>query len=388
MSIATELSRIQTDRNTIRNKLIELGLAKITDNLDALAAAIEGIVKQGAVAIEVKEGETYTIPAGYHSGTGTVAGVAGGGNYTLQQKSVTPTKAKQSVVSDEGYYGLSGVEVAPIPDAYHDVTSVTAGEGDVLTGKIYVNSKGVVTAGKMLNNGEVHITLDTTNDAYHIPEGYHNGKGNVSIQLDYKTVTPTKSRQTVNPSDQHVLSQVTVEPIPDNYIDTSDADAEASHILAGKKAYIDGELVTGTMKNNGAVQITLDTSQDAYNIPAGYHDGMGAVSLQVEVKTITPTKSKQLIYPSDGFVLSQVTVEAIPDNFIDTSAADAAAGHILSGKKAYVDGVLVTGTMANNGSISKTIDGLSTVSASIPAGYTTGGTVSLTSDIEEALAAI
>lgn len=290
MSIATELSRIQTDRNTIRNKLIELGLATSTANLDALAAAIEGIVKQGAVAIEVKEGETYTIPAGYHSGTGTVAGVAGGGNYTLQQKSVTPTKAKQNVVSDEGYYGLSGVEVAPIPDAYQDVTSVTAGEGDVLTGKIYVNSTGAVTAGKMLNNGAVHATLDTINDAYQIPEGYHNGLGNVSIQLDYKTVTPTKSRQTVNPSDQYVLAQVTVEPIPDNYIDTSDADAEASHIL--------------------------------------------------------------------------------------------------SGKKAYVDGVLVTGTMANNGSISKTIDGLSTVSASIPAGYTPGGTVSLTSDIEEALAAI
>ena len=290
MSIATELSRIQTDRNTIRNKLIELGLATITDNLDALAAAIEGIVKQGAVAIEVKEGETYTIPAGYHSGTGTVAGVAGGGNYTLQQKSVTPTKAKQNVVSDEGYYGLSGVEVAPIPDAYHDVTSVTSGEDDVLTGKIYVNSKGVVTPGKM--------------------------------------------------------------------------------------------------PNNGAVNITLDTFYDTYNIPEGYHNGMGMVSLQFDSNTVTPTKSKQIIYPRDGFVLYQVTVEAIPDNYIDTSAADAAAGHILLGKKVYVNGVLVTGTMANNGSISKTIDGLSTVSASIPAGYTTGGTVSLTSDIEEALAAI
>lgn len=388
MSIATELSRIQTDRNTIRNKLIELGLATSTANLDALAAAIEGIVKQGAVAIEVKEGETYTIPAGYHSGTGTVAGVAGGGNYTLQQKSVTPTKAKQNVVSDEGYYGLSGVEVGPIPDAYQDVTSVTAGEGDVLTGKIYVNSKGVVTAGKMLNNGAVHATLDTINDAYGIPEGYHNGLGNVSIQLDYKTVTPTKSRQTVNPSDQYVLAQVTVEPIPDNYIDTSDADAEASHILSGKKAYIDGELVTGTMDNNGKVVITLDTYNDAYNIPEGYHDGKGSVLVQVEYKTVTPTKSQQRVTPSDQHVLSLVTVEPIPDNFIDTSAADATAGHILSGKKAYVDGVLVTGTMANNGSISKTIDGLSTVSASIPAGYTPGGTVSLTSDIEEALAAI
>lgn len=44
--------------------------------------------------------------------------------------------------------------------------------------------------------------------------------------------------------------------------------------------------------------------------------------------------------------------------------------------------------MANNGAINKEIDGLSTFSAEIPAGYTSGGTVTLTGDIEAALAAI
>ena len=39
MSIATEISRIQSNRNTIRNKLIDFGLAESTANLDALAAA-------------------------------------------------------------------------------------------------------------------------------------------------------------------------------------------------------------------------------------------------------------------------------------------------------------------------------------------------------------
>ena len=44
--------------------------------------------------------------------------------------------------------------------------------------------------------------------------------------------------------------------------------------------------------------------------------------------------------------------------------------------------------MPNNGNTSKTIDGLTTTSVSIPAGYTSGGTVSLNGDIEAALAAI
>ena len=52
------------------------------------------------------------------------------------------------------------------------------------------------------------------------------------------------------------------------------------------------------------------------------------------------------------------------------------------------EGAVVTGTMADNGAISKTIDGLTAASAVIPAGYTSGGTVSLTGDIETALAAI
>lgn len=70
--LATQISRIQTDRNTIRTKLVELGMAQTTDDLDKLAAAVEGIVNQGAVSATVQEGDTYTIPAGYTSG-GTVS---------------------------------------------------------------------------------------------------------------------------------------------------------------------------------------------------------------------------------------------------------------------------------------------------------------------------
>ena len=193
MSISIELSRLQTNRNTIRAKLVELGMATSTAKLDALATASEGIVNCGAVNVEVKEGETFTIPAGYHSGSGVVSGVKGGGNYTLQTKTVTPTKKQQSIASDEGYYGLSSVTIAAIPDAYQDVTSVTAAAGDVLTGKVYVTSDGVVTTGTMTNNGTVSKTLDVTTVTYTIPKGYHSGSGKVTITLEEKSVTPTKS---------------------------------------------------------------------------------------------------------------------------------------------------------------------------------------------------
>ena len=284
MSISTELSRIQANRNTIRAKLVELGMATGTDNLNKLASAIEGIVNQGAVSVTVQEGDTYTIPAGYHNGSGTVSGVAGGGNYSLQSKSVTPTKKQQNITPDNGYYGLSDVTVSPIPDNYQDVSSVNAVAGDVLTGKIYVTADGTVTTGTMPNNGAVNRTLDVTTISYTIPKGYHSGTGKVQIVLETKTVTPTKSVQDITPTSGKVLSKVTVAAIPDNYIDTSDADAVAANILADKTAYVKGAKVEGTMPNNGATGGAIDgLTTTSYTIPSGYTSG-GTVNLTSDIE--------------------------------------------------------------------------------------------------------
>lgn len=296
MSTATEITRLTGARNTIRDKMVELGLATSTAKIDALATAVDGIVNRGAVNASVQEGDTYTIPAGYHNGSGTVAGVSGGGNYNLQAKTITPTKAQQSITADSGYYGLSGVTVNAIPEAYQNVSTVNATASDVLSPKVIVEADGTITTGTMVNNGAVSATLDAT------------------------------------------------------------------------------------------------TGKQSYTVPSGYHNGNGTVSITLEQKTATPSTSAQTVTPTNGKVLSQVTVNAIPDQYGDTTGDTAVAANILSGIKAHtiIEGVAtqITGTMTNNGAISGTIDGLTTMSYAIPSGFTSGGTVSLTSDIEDALAAI
>ena len=387
-NIATQITRIANDRNTIRNKMIDFGLAESTANLDALATAVDGIANCGAVSATVQEGDTYTIPKGYHNGSGTVSGVAGGGNYNLQSKQVTPTKAQQNVTPDAGYYGLSDVTVAAIPQAYQDVSTVTATAKDVLANKVIVTADGTVTTGTMPKNGAVAQKLDGETTSYTVPAGYHDGKGTVSVTVETKSATPTKEEQTVTPTEGSLLSSVTVGAIPAEYVDTTDGTATAAQILTGRTAYVAGEKVTGTMPNNSPAATVLDTETASYTIPAGYHDGTGSVSLSLETKSATPTKAQQTIEPSDGKVLSAVTVEAIPAQYVDTSSGTAAAGDILTGKTAFVNGVAVTGSMPNNGATNLTIDGMQATSVSVPAGYTTGGTVSLTDSIEEALAAI
>lgn len=184
MSVATQISRIQQDRNTIRTKLVELGMAQNTDDLDKLATAIDNLENRGAVSATVQVGDTYTIPKGYHNGSGTVSAVSGGGNYTLQSKTITPTKNQQNVTPDSGYYGLSDVTVGAIPEVYQDVSTSAAPAVTVLTGKVIVDATGKPVPGSMPNNGALALTIDgLTATSAAIPAGYTSG-GTVSLTSD------------------------------------------------------------------------------------------------------------------------------------------------------------------------------------------------------------
>ena len=87
-------------------------------------------------------------------------------------------------------------------------------------------------------------------------------------------------------------------------------------------------------------------------------------------------------------VINSVTYASCPEvdipksgggtaKFYYTGDADIAAGDVLSGKTGFGSSGSVSGSMANNGSTSGTI-GTKAGTVTIPAGYTSGGTVSLT----------
>ena len=283
------ITALTTSRNTIRTKLVDFGLVTGTAKLGDCATAVDGIANNGAVDISVQEGESYTIPKGYHNGAGVVKGVAGGGNYTLQPKTVTPTKSQQSITPDQGYYGLSGVTVKAIPENFQDVSATTATAPDVLATKVFIAANGTTTTGTMSNNGAVSKTLDATtgNQSYTIPAGYHNGNGKVTAVLEEKTATPTKSVQTITPTTGKALSKVTVSAMPEIYGDATEADAVAANILSGKKAIVKvnnvATMVEGTMADNGAITGSIDgLTTTSYTVPAGYTTG-GTVSLTNDI---------------------------------------------------------------------------------------------------------
>lgn len=439
MSIANEITRIQTDRNTIRAKLVELGLVGSAATLDACATAIENIAKHSEISVEILEGASYNIPAGYHDGSGIVKAMTDTAGeeekYKTQTKTVTPTKQQLSVTPDQGNYALSSVVVKPIPDNYQDVSSTTSAAGDVLTGKVFVMKDGTVTTGTMPNNGAVTKTLDVNTVQYVITAGYHNGSGKVSISLETKSVTPNKSAQEIKPSSGKVLSKVTVNPIPAAYQDVTGVTATADKVLTGSKFVdADGNVVDGTMPYVEDVGVVWNVINGYVTVKKGYHhetesdipkgtlaepsvyfaESTGIFSatasvmesgyistsdiehskyqLDVQVgKTVTPTKSEQTAVDAYLYTTGAVKVAPIPDEYQDITRVTAYGDDVLEGKL-YVnaDGELIDGSMPNNGSVSLAINGMSaTTSVTIPEGYHNGtGAVSLTNDVENALKAI
>ena len=174
--------------------------------------------------------------------------------------------------------------------------------------------------------------------------------------------------------------------------------------------------------NNGAVTGSIATKAGEYGVPAGYHNGSGKVTIaaaeqekliagniksgvtvlgvtgsyagegvNLQEKAVTPTKSAQTVTADAGYDgLSKVDVGAIPSNYGDVSGVTAGAGDVLANKIIVnAAGESVAGTMVNNGAVAAAIDGLTVTSYTVPAGYHSGaGAVSLTDDIETALAAI
>lgn len=92
---------------------------------------------------------------------------------------------------------------------------------------------------------------------------------------------------------------------------------------------------------------------------------------------------------AQNVIINGVTYQNVPEvdipksgggtaKFYDTTSADVTGADILTGKTAFGSSGSVSGSMANNGSTSGTIS-TKAGTVTIPAGYTTGGTVSISS---------
>ena len=339
--------------------------------------------------IVLDAGVKYTIPEGYHDGTGTVEAESIGAQTPGTAKESDILKSKTAWVNGEKITGSLELSGTAVPadviegSTFYNINTEkkltgtlkftgNAKEEDVLEGVSFYSDNpkrklvgslkliGTATSDKVLlgesfystdakkilngtmpNNIAQVIQLES-NGQYTIPEGYHDGKGIVKA--------PT-------------LSSIT------------EGTAKANDIFKDKTAWVNGEKITGTMVLDGTVtpdkvvagytyyatnpkqkltgtmytipaQINKIFAGETYTIPAGVHEGKGQVyAASLEEQTI----------------------------------ADAIVGDILINKTAWVNGEKITGSMPSNQTVFKSLN--AGESYTVPYGFHNGTSIITANDL-------
>ena len=378
-----------------------VGTAIVSQILNGKTAWVNGVKITGnmpnnpEVSKTLQAEETYTIPLGYHNGnsvikaaslngqtvaTAEASDILSGETAWVNGVKITGTMPNHNTITETLQAGQSYT----IPLGYHDGTSVitadplsgqttgTATAPDILLGETaWVN--GVKLTGTMSNNADAsfnNLLAGTTTD---IPKGYYNGTG--------KITTATLSSQTAGTAD-------------------------ASKILYGETAWVNGTKITGIMPNNTSASFYDLVAGVTIDIPRGYYNGTGKITTAtLGAQTVGTADASKILLGETAWVNGVKLTGAMP-NRADASFNDLSAGatidipegyydgtgkittatlssqtvgtanksHILNGKTAWVNGVKITGNMPNNGAVSETLEYAEIYT--IPKGYHDGsGTV-------------
>lgn len=270
-----------------------------------------------------------------------------------RNKIIQPLEAEQTIYPDDGYGGLSSVTVEAIPATYIG-SAVTKKSEDSYTPGIsdqYILADQYLT-GVQTIKGDSDLVASNIKSGVTIfnVEGSYVGGSEFNLE-EPNAITPTKSTQEITPSSGYDgLSKVTVNPIPDVYVNTSSGDATSSHILNGKKAWVDGEEITGNIPTKSSSDLSV--SGATVTVPAGYYES--SINKSVNTATqATPT----------------ITID---ENGLITASVTQSAGYVSSGTKSDTEQLTTQSA--------KTITPGSSSQTAVAKGVYTTGAITVTGD--------
>lgn len=203
--------------------------------------------------------KSYTIGKGYHNGLGSV---------TLGSNSSVPSITTNGIVAT---YDSGG--------NYYDsiVVNVSTSAGTTLSLTNFTLSSNTESIFKTPNNNmpSRDFGIDSIIDGYTIKPPY---KGNTGLStrydaIDYVIIPPLASWSNGNK----------LVDIRNFNLDDTSADDVLSDVPYYTPTISGLEKRTGTMVNQGAVTKTFVSPNESYTIPAGYHNGAGKVSVNLQL---------------------------------------------------------------------------------------------------------
>lgn len=331
MGIASDMNRINAAKVAIAASIAAKGVTvpggtKI-DGMATLIAAITGgdTSDATATAADILDGKTAYVNGGKI--TGNIQGMPGL-NYTpgtvpLSVPAGVYTLGELTVAADADCIPANikaGVQIFSALGTFtNDATAIAA---DMLSGKTaYVN--GALVTGSIPSKSAANYTPGTTNQIITAGQ-YLSGAQTILGDADLISANIKSGANIFG-----VAGAAAV-------VDTSTGDAVAANILSGKKAFVNGALVTGSIASKGAQTYTPGTADQT--ITSGqYLSGNQVISGDADLVS--------------GNIRSGVNIFGVAGAaaVVSTSDATAVAADMLSGKTAYVNGTKITGTIASKG---------------------------------------
>ena len=235
-----------------------------------------------------------------------------------QEKTVSPTTEKQTVKPDPDYDALSSVTVNAMPTAEQATPSVS------------VSSSGLITA-------------SATQTAGYVSAGTKSGTKQLTTQ-GAKTITPSKSAQTAVASGVYTTGAVTVDPIPDSYVQlpTLSSPASAADLVAGKQMIDEeGNPVEGAMPHVNLGML------------GGKNYELSLSTTGLSIYGDANISEKSYVQPGDSVYALLKNGEAYMSVFGDAEPEDVAAGKVFT-------------TQSGFARVGTKVDGGNTPPASVP----------------------
>lgn len=216
-----------------------------------------------------------------------------------------------------------------------DISDSTVTKDKMLKDAVAYGANGDKVTGNIETKTSDDITFDFTHgsEKANLPAGYYATAIRKTIPTESRYVTPDKDGRTVYPSEGKLLNAVQLAPIPKNYADTSSGDALASDMLKGKKAWVDGNEVTGNIE-----------TYDGAPIAGSVYDSRNTYAY---IRGLMPDSLKPgAMYVDDGIVNMKVTLadfgDAVADNVLEGNTFTSGAGVMVEGRMQDVTAAVKT----------------------------------------------
>lgn len=326
-TISSTMNSLGDTYDLMKTKISDIDVSKILTGTTIFG-------KPGTAILSLGDAAAGNVLAGKYFSNATTANVLGTMTDNTSHADFTPAATDVS-----------------IPTGFYDGVTKISGDADLVTGNIKagVNIFGVagtlITSPTYGDNDPTKVLNTATNPGTFDPNTISTyNTSNLSIGT-------VKSGTAFGNSLTGEYPSVTY-PLPG---DTGAGDAVDSNILSGLEAWTKaGTLITGTMPTQ-----TLSPNNDT--VSAGYYNATTLSAIDTDLISANILSGKTIFGIAGKTEVVDTTEASVP----------IAVGTVLSGKKGFVNGALITGTMVNKVGTTTVITP-STADQAIAQGYYSG----------------